>query len=116
MNQTEFLLANGWLIALAVSVGVISWTILLLKAVFDDKRIALVGVFASLLVAFIAAFPQWLVFATWLKYLAGVLCLVFMIWVWLRHWRKAGVYLPVMGVLLSSVAGYWLMTEYRLLG
>ena len=112
MNQTEFLLANGWLIALTVSVGVISWAVLLLQAVFHDKRIALVGVFASLLVAFVAAFPEWLVMAQWLKYLAGWMCLGFMLWVWLKNWNKASGYLPVLGVLISAVACYWLRSQY----
>ena len=115
MNQTEFLLANGWLIALTVSVGVVSWSVLLLQAVFHDKRIALVGVFASLLVAFVAAFPQWLVMANWLKYLAGLMCLGFMLWVWLKNWSKVSVYLPVLGVLISAAVGYWLHQQYVLL-
>jgi hypothetical protein len=115
MNQTEFLLNNGWLIALTVSVGVVSWAVLLLQAVFHDKRIALVGVFASLLVAFVAAFPQWLVMANWLKYLAGGLCLIFMLWVWLKNWNKASVYLPVLGVLISAAVGFWLQQQYQLL-
>ena len=116
MNQTEFLMANGWLIALTLSVGVISWAVLLLQAVFHDKRIALVGVFASLLVAFVAAFPQWLVMAQWLKYLAGLLCVGFMLWVWLKNWNKASVFLPVSGVVLSATIGYWLHQQYQMLG
>jgi hypothetical protein len=115
MNQTEFLLANGWLIALAVSVGVISWTALLLQAVFHDKRIALIGVFASLLVAFVAVFPALLATAQWLKYLSALLCLVFMMWFWLTHWNKVSVYLPVLGVLSSAISGYWLWSQYTAL-
>jgi hypothetical protein len=69
-------------------------------------------VFVILLVAFIAAFPQWLVMATWLKYLAGVVCLVFIIWVWLNNWNKASVYLPVLGVVISAAMAYWLRTHY----
>jgi len=116
MNQTEFLLQYGWLIALTVAVGVVSWAVLLLQALFHDKRIALIGVFGSLLVAFVAVFPELFSFATVLKVAATVFCAVFMLWFLLRNWNKAVVYLSVLGVVLSVGSGYWLYQSYQALG
>ena len=113
MSKGEVLIQYGWLIALVVLIGVISWTSLLLQAIFNDKRIALVGVFGSLLVAFIAVFPELTVFAGILKILAAIVCAVFLLWFLLKNYNKAAVYLPVIGVVFSVGTGYWLYQTYQ---
>lgn len=114
MNQTEMLLEYGWLIALTVAVGVISWAVLLLQAVFHDKRIALVGVFGSLLFSFLFLFPQ--VIPITVKYVAALICAVFFLWFVIKHFRKPFVFLPAIGVVISAISANWLYQTYQLAG
>lgn len=114
MNQTEMLLEYGWLIALTVAVGVVSWAFLLLQALFDDKRIALVGVFGSLVFSFLFAFPAFIPMAV--KVVATTLCVVFFLWFVIKNIRKPLVYLPALAVLLSAYSAYWLYQTYLLAG
>ena len=109
MNQTEILLEYGWLIALSVAVGVISWTVLILQAVFHDKRIALVGVFGSLLFSFLFLFPK--IFPMTVKYGATLLCGVFFLWFVIKNFRKPVVYLPAFGVIICTASAYWLFSR-----
>jgi len=114
MNQTEMLLEYGWLIALTVAVGVVSWAVLLLQAVFHDKRIAMIGVFGSLLFSFLFLFPQ--VIPLTVKYSAALACAVFFIWFVIKHIRKPFVYLPAIAVIICGYSGYWLYQTYQLAG
>ncbi len=110
MTQTAWLVNYHWLIALTVAVGVISWVVLLLQALFHDQRIALVGVFGSLLFSFTFLFPQFIPLA--IKYSAATLCAVFVLWFGLKHWQKPYVYLPALGVVMSSVSAWWLYHNF----
>ncbi|WP_223787743.1 hypothetical protein [Marinicella meishanensis] len=114
MTQAEFLVEFGWVIAVVVSVGVISWAILLLQAVFHDKRIALVGVFGALLVAYPAVFPELVPVAVVFKYVAAGINLLFLGWFLLTQYKKPVVYLPVLGLLLCALVGYRLYEAYQL--
>lgn len=114
MNQTEMLLAYGWLIALTVAVGVVSWAFLLLQALFADKRIALVGVFGSLLFSFLFLFPD--VIPLTVKYAATFICTVFFLWFVIKNISKPKVYLPAIAILLSLYSAYWLHNAYLLAG
>ena len=114
MTPAEFVIQFGWLIALTVAVGVISWVVLLLQALFHDKRIALVGVFASLLFSFTFLFPQVIPFT--IKYTATVLCGVFLLWFSWLHFKKVYVWLPVTGIVLSGACAYWLYQMYQTAG
>lgn len=114
MTKAEFLLQYNGLIALTVGVGVISWTVLILQALFHDKRMALVDVFGSLLFSFTFLFPRFI--PQLIKYTATTVCLLFFIWFVLKNFRKAEVYLSAMGVVLSWVAGYWLYDVYQSAG
>ncbi len=116
ITQSEVLIQYGWLIAVVVSVGVISWTSLLLQAIFHDKRIALVGVFGSLLVAFVAVFPELISFVSQLKMVSAFICAVFMLWFLVKNHNKAKVYLPVLGVVFSAGIGYWIYQMYQAAG
>ena len=116
MTQAEFLVEFGWVIALVVSVGVICWAILLLQAVFHDKRIALVGVFGALLVAYPAVFPELVPVAVVFKYVAAGINLLFLGWFLLTQYKKPAVYLPVVGLLLCALVGYRLYEAYQLAG
>ena len=116
MTQSEVLIQYGWLVAVVVSIGVISWTSLLLQAIFHDKRIALVGVFGSLLVAFVAVFPELISFAGQLKMVSAFICAVFMLWFLVKNHNKAKVYLPVLGVVFSAGIGYWIYQMYQAAG
>jgi hypothetical protein len=113
MTQGEVLIQYGWLIALVVSVGVICWTSLLLQAVFQDKRIALVGVFGSLLVAYPAVFPDLVPVALIFKLFAALINIMFILWFLLKNYKKATVYLPVIGVIFSVGTGYWIYQTYQ---
>ncbi|MGJ8662250.1 MAG: hypothetical protein ACSHWU_01310 [Marinicella sp.] len=114
MTKLEVLNQYGWLIALTVSVGVISWTGLLLQALFHDKRIGIVGVFGSLLVAFIAVFPQWVPYADFFKVLTAIVCVIFIVWFLFTHFKKPAIFLPVIGIVFSLSVGYWLYQSYQL--
>ena len=114
MTQSEFLVHFGWLIALLVSVAVVSWVVLLLQAVFHDKRIALVGLFGSLLVAFWAIFPELVPVAVWFKAATAVVCLGFVLWFLVKNYERPVVYLPVVGLLLTTLVGYRLYQAYLL--
>ncbi len=114
MTKSELLIEYGWVIALLVSVGVISWVVLLIQALMHDKRIALVGVFGSLMVAFIAAFPELLPFATGFKWAAAVVCLLFLLWFVFTHIKRPVVYLPLVGLALTALVGYRLYQAYLL--
>ena len=114
MTATEFLYAYNWLIALTVMVGVISWSVLVLQALFHDKRIALIGVFGSLLFSFTFLFPQFI--PQLIKYSATVLCVLFFVWFVVKNYRKTEVYLSAFGVVLSTVTAYWLYQTYQSIG
>lgn len=116
MTQSEVLITYGWLIALIVAVGVVSWTTLLLQAVFHDRRIALVGVFGSLLVAFVAVFPELTSITSVLKIAAALVCAIFMLWFLLKNFTKAVVYLSVIGVMFSVGTGCWVYQVYQSAG
>ena len=116
MTQSQILLEYGWLIALTVGVGVVSWAALLLQALFSDQRIAMVGVFGSLLVAFVAVFPELTTFAGLLKTLSALVCAVFLLWFLYKNYNKPSVYLPFVGVLFSVGTGYWLYQSYQAAG
>jgi len=113
MTQGEILIQYGWLIALIVAVGVVSWVVILLQAVFHDKRIALVGVFGSLLVAFVAVFPELVPFALFFKVTAAVISSVFLLWFLMTHYKKPYVFLPIIGLGFSLGTGYWLYQMYH---
>lgn len=113
MTTTEFLHNNNWLIALTVAVGVISWSVLILQALFNDKRIALVGVFGSLLFSFTFLFPEFIPHL--IKYSAAVLCLLFFVWFLIKHVKQPVVYLAAIGVVLSSLSAWWLYQGYQAL-
>ncbi|MCB1583916.1 MAG: hypothetical protein R3E90_11695 [Marinicella sp.] len=114
MNQTEMLLEYGWLIALTVAVGVVSWVYLLLQAVFEDQRIAMVGVFGSLLFSFLFLFPQ--VVPKTVKYGATFICAVFFLWFVIKNITHLKVYLPALLILLSLYSAYWLQKTYQAAG
>lgn len=114
MSQGELLIEYGWVIALIVSIGVISWTVLLLQALMHDKRIALVGVFGSLLVAFVAVFPDLIPFADGFKLAAGVVCMLFLLWFVFNHIKRPVVFLPLIGLALSALVGFRLYQAYLL--
>ena len=112
MTQAEWLLHYNWMIALTVAVGVISWVVLILQAVFNDKRIALIGVFGGLLFSFTFLFPS--IIPLLIKYSATALCVLFFVCFVIKNYRQAAVYLSATGVLLSSACGYWLYQSYQL--
>ncbi len=114
MTAAEWLLQYNWMIALTVGVGVISWVVLILQAIFHDQRIALIGVFGSLLFSFTFLFPQ--IIPQLIKYSASALCMLFFIWFVIKNRRKTEVYLSAIGVVLSSASGYWLYLSYSLAG
>ncbi len=114
MTSTEFLYTNNWLIALTVMVGVVSWSVLILQALFHDKRIALIGVFGSLLFSFTFLFPQ--IIPQLIKYTATVLWVLFFVWFVIKKYRKTEVYLSAVGVVLSTVTAYWLYQTYQAIG
>jgi len=116
MTQRDVLIQYGWLIALIVSIGVVSWVVLLLQAVFHDKRIALVGVFGSLMVAYPAVFPELVPFAILFKIIAALINLVFIIWFLLTHYKRPFVFVPVIGLVFSLGMGYWLFQMYQSAG
>lgn len=113
MTAADFLQSNNWMIALTVAVGVISWAVLILQALFNDKRIALVGVFGSLLFSFTFLFPA--VIPQLIKYTATLLCFVFFVWFLIKHVKKPVVYMAALGVMFSSVSGWWLYQGYQAL-
>ncbi len=113
MTPTEFLYANNWLIALTVAAGVIAWAVLILQALFHDKRIALVGVFGSLLFSFTFMFPA--VIPNLIKYAATGLCVLFFVWFLLRNFRKPVIFLSALVVIFSGVFGWWLYQTYQAL-
>ncbi len=97
----------GWLVALLLVVAVSSWLVLLLQALFHDRKIALVGVFASLLVAFVAVFPELGGMAKVIKAAAAGLCVAFLLWFLIKQYHRPYVYLPVMMLLLcAATAGF----------
>lgn len=114
MTKGDLLINYGWLIALIVTVGVVSWTVLLLQALFYDKRIALVGVFGSLLVAFIAVFPELVPVVVGFKIIAALINLIFILWFLFLHYKRPSVFLPVIGMGLSVLVGFRLYQAYLL--
>lgn len=113
MTPTEFLYTNNWLIALTVAVGVIAWAVLILQALFSDKRIALVGVFGSLLFSFTFLFPA--IIPLIVKSVATALCLLFFAWFLINNFKKPVVYIAAIGVLMSAYSGWWLYDNYQAL-
>lgn len=113
MTATEFLQSNSWLIALTVAVGAIAWTVLILQALFNDKRIALVGVFGSLLFSLTFLFPETI--PQIIKYTATTCCLIFFIWFLVKHMNKPLILTAAIGVVLSTFSGWWLYKNYQLL-
>ncbi len=108
MTLADVMIQYGWLIALLLTVSVISWSVLLLQALFYDKRIALVGVFASLLVAFIAVFPELVPVAGLTKLFAVVLCLGFMLWFFIKQYHKPYVFMPVGLLMICTLVAVFL--------
>lgn len=113
MTPSDFLYANNWLIALTVMVGVISWAVLVLQALLHDKRIALVGVFGSLLFSFTFLLPE--IVPEMIKWLAAIICVLFFIWFLLKNYTQPAVYLSALGIVLSSVSAWWVYSGYQAL-
>lgn len=101
----------GWLVALLLVLSVSSWLVLLLQALFHDKKIALVGVFASLMVAFVAVFPELGVMANTIKIAAAGFCVLFLLWFLTKQFRQPYVYVPVMILLCCAVMAWWLWQQ-----
>ena len=112
MSKGEVLIQYGWLIALVLGIGTISWVVLILQAIFHDKRIALVGVCGSLLFSFTFLFPQ--LIPLLIKFSATALCVLFFIWFVIKNYHKKEVYLSALGVVLSTAAAFWLYQSYTL--
>ncbi len=114
MTQAEFLNHYAWLIAILLTTGVVSWAVLLLKALFYDKRIALIGVFGSLLVAFLAVSPELVPFADIAKMVAAAVCLLFFLWFVLANIKQPAVFLPAIALILTLLVSYRLYQAYQL--
>ncbi|TDR22535.1 hypothetical protein [Marinicella litoralis] len=108
MSKEALLIQYGWLIALLLTIGVSSWAVLLIQALFQEKRIALMGVFGSLLFAFVAVFPNLGPFAAFIKIIATAICLLFMVWFYIKKFNQPYVYMPLLLLLVCGLTAFWL--------
>jgi hypothetical protein len=95
----------GMVLAGSGAVAAISWTVLLLQAYFHDRRIALVGLFGSMLAALVYVFLQDAGKIIGLS--VGVAAAVLFSLYLLRHIRRPSVYLPALTLLVSSALTIW---------
>ncbi len=92
-------------LAVSGAVAAISWTVLLLQAYFHDRRIALVGLFGSMLAASVYVFLQdaGAVLGMSVALAAAVLFALYLF----RHIRSPSVWVPALSLLVSSALTVW---------
>lgn len=92
-------------LAASGAVAAISWTVLLLQAYFHDRRIALVGLFGSMLAALVYVFLQdaGKIIGMGVGLAAAMLFSLYL----LRHIRSPSVWIPAVCLVVSSALTIW---------
>lgn len=98
-------------IAVAATVGIVSWAIILLQAFFHDVRIALVGLFGALLAAYAYYFSD--LAGDIVRVFAALINLGFVGWFLVKNVKKLSVWLPVSLFLVSTGLCVYLLRSYE---
>lgn len=109
MNADDLKTLN-LIMAIAVTVGAVSWAVIMLQAFFHDRRIAIVGLFGALLASyayFFAAEAGQVV-----RMLAGIINLGLIFWFLVTNIRRISVWIPVSALFASVGIAWYFMNDF----
>lgn len=100
---------RAWILALLVMAVACAWAVLLLQALFHDRRIAIVGLIGAVSASLLTVVSGRL--ATAVLLVVGVANAAFLVWFIVRHWRRPFVYLPIAVLIVAAAAGGWMYLQ-----